>query len=340
MRRGRGLYMPKSEWNSRYWNLLKFFNGFIYLIFQNPITTIKELFNSILTLSLIDYVISVSFYLDIKKDNPKKILAFEGLHALRIAYYLSIFTKVKYSTIVHAEMLRVNKKFFNITKIALDACEKIISPTYLNQKKISNMFDIDINKIVINRMSVDTNKFAKDDRFKILIVGFYNVRKGHETLLKAVKLLNDPEIVVWIAGNDKWRGDYFDVKKFVNENQLEKNVKILGPVNDNMLHILLNHCDLFALPCQTPESGIVEGLPVALMEAMSYSKTVLSTYHTGIPELVEDSLVNEKDYKALSEEILKYKSDKILMNRIGEKNRQKIINEFSDNNIDMINKIL
>ena len=340
MRRGNGLYMPKKEWGSRYWNFFNIILGSITVFFSKPYLFIKALLYSIYYLSIIDFLISLGFYNNLIKDKPNKLLAFEGLHAIRIAYFIKILTQINYSVIVHAEMLRVSDVFFPITKLALDECEFIISPTKLNCQKISDKFDIKKNKILLNRMSVDLNKFHADNRFKILIVGYYNSRKGHETLLKALDYLNDEKIVVWIAGNDIKRGDYFDVKSFVDQKKLNNSVRILGSVSDEVLHILLNSCDVFALPCKTPKSGIVEGLPVSLMEAMAYSKTVLSTRHTGIPELVMDSLVEEGDFISLAKEILKYKNDKNLMIKIGEKNRKIIENDFSNNNIDLIKKVL
>ena len=340
MRNGRGNYNPKLEWNARYWNLKKILIGFLATLFKNPIALCKSIYLSLRYLGLIDLLIALAFVNDLKNDKPKKILAFEGLHAIRIAYFINLLTSINYSVIVHAEMLRVSKYYFNLTKMSIDKCEYIISPTILNKKKISKKFDVDLNKIIVNRMSVDIEKYKTDNRFKILIVGYYNERKGHETLLRAIKFLSDPGIVVWIAGKDMHRGDYFDVKKFVAQNDLSKNVRILNDVSDEVLHILLDSCDIFSLPCKTPKSGIVEGLPVALMEAMSYSKPVLSTKHTGIPELVQDSLVEENDYKSLAKEILKYKDNIELRKKIGKKNRTIIENDFSNNNIKMIEKIL
>lgn len=340
MKNGKGNYNTKSEWNARYWNLRKIFVGFLVTLFKNPVALIRSVYLSLIYIGIIDLAIALAFINDLRKDKPKKILAFEGLHAIRIAYFINLLTSINYSVIVHAEMLRVNKHYFKLTKMAIDKCEYIISPTILNKKKISKKFEVDLKKIIINRMSIDTKKYKTDNRFKILIVGYYNERKGHETLLKAIKFLDDSGIVVWIAGKDMRRGDYFDVKKFVNQNDLSKNVRILGDVSDEVLHILFDCCDIFSLPCKTPKSGIIEGLPVALMEAMSYSKPVLSTKHTGIPELVQDSLVEENDYKSLAKEILKYKKNIELKKKIGIKNRKIIENYFSNNNIKMIQKIL
>ncbi|MBL1603589.1 glycosyltransferase, partial [Klebsiella pneumoniae] len=44
----------------------------------------------------------------------------------------------------------------------------------------------------------------------------------------------------------------------------------------------------FLLPSVTASNGDMEGIPVALMEAMASGLPVISTYHSGIPELIDD----------------------------------------------------
>ena len=52
----------------------------------------------------------------------------------------------------------------------------------------------------------------------------------------------------------------------------------------------------------------MEGIPVVLMEAMAQEIPVISTWHSGIPELVQDFvsglLVHERDVGALVESLL------------------------------------
>ncbi|HGF5710751.1 TPA: glycosyltransferase, partial [Klebsiella pneumoniae] len=54
--------------------------------------------------------------------------------------------------------------------------------------------------------------------------------------------------------------------------------------------------------------GDMEGIPVALMEAMAVGTPVVSTYHSGIPELIEHNvsgfLVGENDFLALADIIM------------------------------------
>ena len=65
----------------------------------------------------------------------------------------------------------------------------------------------------------------------------------------------------------------------------------------------LKQTDLFLLPSVRDASGDKEGIPVSLMEAMASGVIVLSTFHSGIPELIEDGktgfLVPERDANAI-----------------------------------------
>ena len=58
----------------------------------------------------------------------------------------------------------------------------------------------------------------------------------------------------------------------------------------------------------TAADGDVEGVPVALMEAMAAGLIAVSTYHSGIPELVENQrtgfLAPEKDVAALAAHLI------------------------------------
>lgn len=338
MVKGKGPYMPSKEWNPRYWSGLSILTGLFFLLLKNPFVFFRNFIDAMQNKTLIDFLIALGFYRNMQKDQVSRILCFEGLHALRIAFYIKKMTGIVYSVIVHAEMLRVTS-YLEFTKRALIDCTNIISPTELNCKKISEKFNLPRGKVILNRMSIDTEKFKVDDRFKILIVGFFAARKGHETLLKAINLLKRNDIILWIAGGDVWGGDSFDVTGYIKENNLNEYVKVFGRASDEVIHLLYENCDLFCLPAKTPPSGVVEGLPVALMEAMSYGKPVISTYHTGIPELVEEVLIEENDFENLAKEIIRLKDDNELRAKMGERNRQIIEQRFS-NNIGNMMKIL
>jgi glycosyltransferase involved in cell wall biosynthesis len=71
----------------------------------------------------------------------------------------------------------------------------------------------------------------------------------------------------------------------------------------------------------TPETGDQEGKPVAIMEAMSCGLPVVSTRHSGIPELIDEGvtglLVDEYDIGAMAAAMLQLLQDRSLAAGIG-----------------------
>jgi len=294
-RRGKGPYMPEPEWGAKYVTLVSLITGFLFLI-PTPWKLLKLIKESIIQGLIIDAIIAIGMYRSVKNQSIKHVIAFEGLHGLRIAYILKLLLpELIVSVIVHAEMIRLEGKKLRVTRRILESVERIVSPTELNCHRIAEKFQYPISKIHFNRMSVNTSSYKRSEKFRILIVGFWAERKGHETLFKAIQLLDTETIEVHVIGGDVWGGEGFDVKAYVEKNGLQHVIKLHGKVNDDTKKYFLNTCDLFVLPCRTPKSGIIEGLPVSLMEAMSFSKPVLSTFHSATRSLKHSEIRKKQE---------------------------------------------
>ena len=91
--------------------------------------------------------------------------------------------------------------------------------------------------------------------------------------------------------------------------------------------------DCLALPSVTAADGDQEGIPVTLMEAMATGRPVVSTYHSGIPELIADDdtglLVPERDAEALAAAIERLMTEPALGPRLAARAREFVAAEFN-----------
>jgi len=96
-------------------------------------------------------------------------------------------------------------------------------------------------------------------------------------------------------------------------------------------HLLRSH--MFLLPAVTAKNGDEEGIPNALKEAMACGLPVITTDHSGIPELVLDTisgfLVEQKSVDPIVEKIEYFINNPEAIIRMGYAGRQHVEKEFN-----------
>ncbi len=101
---------------------------------------------------------------------------------------------------------------------------------------------------------------------------------------------------------------------------------------------LLKDTDILIAPSITGTDGEQEGIPVALMEALAQGLPVLSTQHSGIPELIQDGesgfLVREGDVDALAERLEFFLVHPEIWSKMGRAGREHVEKYY---NIDTLN---
>ncbi|MBO4814311.1 MAG: glycosyltransferase family 4 protein [Muribaculaceae bacterium] len=157
--------------------------------------------------------------------------------------------------------------------------------------------------------------------FHLLFLGYIAEGKGVFDMLKAISANRSKlqkRFLFHVAGN----GRVAEFKSRVEEMDLHDLVRYEGWVDSNAKHKLLCQCDALALP------SYFEGLPISLLEAMSYHRPVLTTPVGGIPSIVEDGvnglMVQPGDCNALGERILYMVEHKEEMQAMGEASLEKV----------------
>lgn len=169
-------------------------------------------------------------------------------------------------------------------------------------------------KIVVHRMGIDTSKFCylprkpgKDGKVRLLTIARLIEKKGVQYAVQAVAdvLKRYSNIEYNIVGDGPVKNTLEDLIEGLN---IGNNVKLFGWRQQEEIIELMKHTDILIAPSVVSEDGDEEGIPVVLMEALAQGMPVLSTQHSGIPEVVEDGksgfLVPERDVDALAEKLV------------------------------------
>ena len=206
-----------------------------------------------------------------------------------------------------------SKNFFKnfIFKVFLPFADIIIVNSIKFKKELDEKFNV--NSILIynplnlkeiircSKLPLKDNFFNSKKFINIINISRFTDQKDHKTLLKAYELAcKNINCKLLLMGYGK---NLEDIKKFINEKKIKKNIKILNFKSNPFNY--LRKADIFIL------TSIYEGLPNVLLEALALKKYVIST---NCPTGPEEILGKDKygdlfqigDYKTLSKKILNF----------------------------------
>ncbi len=211
-----------------------------------------------------------------------------------------------------------NKEY--VTNI-LNKCDCIITLSkswkiYFEQ--ITNCKQIEIVENIIESPSVLTT--LKDPtKIHFLFLGLITEEKGIFDLLEVISANKrewKDKLCLHVGGNGKIN----ELNHIINNNELKDMVIFEGWVSGDRKIQLLNIADAYILPSYT------EGVPISILESMSYGLPILSTPVGGIPEIVDNTngiLFTPGDKKELSLAIETILQSPLLRKEMGEKSKIK-----------------
>ena len=194
-------------------------------------------------------------------------------------------------------------------------------------------------KIAVSRMGVDMTRFsprpvkAPATPLEIISVARLTEKKGLHVAIEACRQLKEQGVAFRyrILGIGPWERR---LRTLIEQYQLEDMVEMPGFKPSHEVKAMLDDADVFLLPSVTGADGDMEGIPVALMEAMAVGIPVVSTLHSGIPELVEADksgwLVPENDARALAQRLAAFSQlDADKLAPVIKRAREKVEHDFN-----------
>ena len=199
-------------------------------------------------------------------------------------------------------------------------------------------------KIIVHYYGTDVQRFnahhdySEKEYVRFLIISGLVPQKGHSFLLKAFAeaYKTNPNIRLTIVGSGELDAK---IRQQILDLELNEIVSLPGPVvygSAQHKEYFASH-DVFIHPSITDTNGDKEGIPGAIVEAMAAGLPVISTYHAGIPHIIDNGktglLSYEHDVSSLSDSILQMASSQSLRETIGKAGQS-----YALSNLDLFEK--
>jgi colanic acid/amylovoran biosynthesis glycosyltransferase len=200
------------------------------------------------------------------------------------------------------------------------------------------------SKILVHHMGVDCQRLTFSERkppaegqpVEVLSVARLVEKKGIAYAIEAVARVTSEGIPIRyrIVGDGPLRSE---LEARVRKLDAGGAVEFLGARSHGEVLGLLDASHLFLAPSVTAESGDKEGIPVSIMEAMARGLVVVSTEHSGIPELVEHEvsglLAPERDADALATILRRLAQHPDRWAALSAAARTKVVEEFNQDRL-------
>lgn len=219
------------------------------------------------------------------------IHAHYATHPALFAWLIHRLTGISYSITVHAHDIFVRTAML---AVKLRSASFIAAISHYNREHLAKLVGPWVrDKTHIVHCGINPDRYqarsgpaAPGHPLDILSIGSLQPYKGHTYLLQACALLQQQGIPFRcriIGGGAEQRR----LEQLAAGLGLNGQVQLLGPQPQEYVAELLPTANCYVQPSVVTPSGKMEGIPVALMEAMACRLPVVATDLSGVPELVQ-----------------------------------------------------
>jgi len=254
--------------------------------------------------------------------------------SLSLGLMMGMLTDLPVSCTVHA--FDIFTRSPGSLRMRLSKCKFIASVSQFNieyLRKTCGSSIADLCRVV--HCGIDVEKFRSISRQpesgRIVCVCRLDPKKGLDVAIRACAKLRDNNVKFQfeIAGDGPQRRA---LEELIERLNLADQVKLLGARPNDQLTEMFSQASVFLMPCVKTPDGDMDGIPVAMMEAMACEVPVVSTAISGIPELVEDGvtgrLAPDKDVDALAQILHELLGDMDKIKQFGKAGRQRVLTDF------------
>ena len=227
-----------------------------------------------------------------QRQGVQHIHAHFATYPAMVAWLIHKITGIGYSFTIHAHDIYVHKAMLS-TKVR-DAVFVAAISAYNREYLVQHVGEWAREKTHIIHCGIEPDRYvprslddiqSRQGLFKIANIGSLQLYKGQSYLIEACALLKQRGINFQcsIIGEGEERQS---LAEQIRNNGLENIVIFEGPKKQDEVALLLPQYDCYVQPSIITNSGKMEGIPVALMEAMASRIPCVASDISGIPELV------------------------------------------------------
>jgi len=243
-------------------------------------------------------------------------------------------TGIPFSFTAHGSDLHRDQR---LLREKVNEADRVIAISEYNRRLIRDECGEEAaRKVTVVHCGTDTELFRprpheRTHGLTIVCVASLEEVKGHRYLLDACRFLSDRGLgfECRLIGDGPLRAQ---LEARIDELGLGGLVHLEGPKPRPAVVEILAGADVALCPSVFTSQGDREGIPVALMEAMSSGLAVVASDISGIPELVEDGvsglLVPPGDAAALAVAVERLHADPDLRARLGQAARRRVERDF------------
>lgn len=272
----------------------------------------------------------------LRDDGFEHIHAHFADRAATIAMVASRLLGIRYSLTAHAMDIYVNPVLLP-EKIA--GASFVATCTAYNQAHLHSLLSNGARgKIKCIYHGLDTRPYrpsANGGQTKdvpvLLAVGQLKEKKGFTYLLQACQNLKEAgyPFKCQIVGDGPLR---IDLEDQIRKLSLEGVVELCGAIPHERVIEKYSQAAIFVLPAVTSSDGDRDGIPNVILEALAMQLPVVSTDHSGIPEVIVDGenglLVESKDVNALTAALRRLIEQPELRQHLGKNGRETVLEKF------------